>query len=164
MFAMGISQASAIRVGTEFGKNDSKNASRAGFAAILLSAAIMAVNGIIFIVFRYELAGFFVDNKEVVEMAATLLIIAAAFQIFDGVQAVGVGILRGIQDVTVPTIIVIIAYWILSIPVGYMLGIRMNMGVNGVWYGFVSGLASAAIMLTWRFWKKTKHLSVINNQ
>jgi len=159
MFAMGISQASAIRVGTEFGKHDSLNASRAGFAAILLSASVMAVNGLIFIMFRYKLAGFFVDNNQVVEMAATLLIIAAAFQIFDGVQAVGVGILRGIQDVTIPTIIVFVAYWILSIPVGYVLGIRLGFGVNGVWYGFVSGLGSAAIMLTWRFWRKTRQLS-----
>jgi MATE family, multidrug efflux pump len=163
MFAMGISQASAIRVGTEFGKNDNTNASRAGFAGVLLSASIMAVNGLIFILFRYQLAGLFVENDQVVEIAASLLIIAAAFQIFDGVQAVGVGILRGIQDVTIPTIIVIIAYWILSLPVGYILGIKMELGVNGVWYGFVSGLASAAIMLTWRFWKKTKTIKVYSD-
>lgn len=154
MFAMGISQASAIRVGTEFGKGDKLNASRAGFAAILLSAMVMAVNGIIFILFRYELASIFINEKEVIEIAANLLIIAAAFQIFDGVQAVGVGILRGIQDVKIPTITVIIAYWVLSIPVGYILGIKFELGVNGVWYGFVSGLASAAIGLTFRFWKK----------
>ena len=156
MFAMGISQASAIRVGTEFGKKDNLNASRAGFAAIVLSAIIMGINGIIFILFRYELAEIFINEQEVVEIAATLLVIAAAFQIFDGVQAVGVGICRGIQDVKIPTIIVIIAYWILSIPVGYWLGIKLELGVNGVWYGFVSGLASAAVGLTYRFWKKTR--------
>lgn len=164
MFAMGVSQASAIRVGSEYGKGDNENAFRAGFAAVLLSASIMAVNGILFVLFRYELAGIFVDSKQVVEIAATLLIIAAAFQIFDGVQAVGVGILRGIQDVTIPTIIVFVAYWILSIPVGYILGIHMGYGVNGVWYGFVSGLGSAALMLTWRFWRKTKHIAMINEQ
>lgn len=156
MFAMGISQASAIRVGTQFGKNDISNAARAGFAAVLLSATVMAVNGILFILFRYELAGFFINEMEVVEIAATLLIIAAAFQIFDGIQAVGVGICRGIQDVKIPTIIVLISYWVLGIPVGYYLGITLGWGVNGVWYGFISGLGSAAIGLTYRFWRKTK--------
>jgi MATE family multidrug resistance protein len=159
MFALGISHASAIRVGTEFGKGATGNPARAGFAAVLLSAGIMAVNGILFILFRYELASFFVDSKEVVEIAANLLIIAAIFQVFDGVQAVGVGMLRGLQDVTIPTIIVIIAYWILSLPVGYVLGIQLDFGVYGVWYGFVSGLASAAIGLTTRFWLKTRRTS-----
>lgn len=161
MFAMGISQASAIRVGSAFGKGDPVNASRAGFSAVLLSASIMAINGLIFIFFRYGLVELFIDDKKVVEIAATLLIIAAAFQIFDGIQAVGVGILRGIQDVKIPTIIVIIAYWVLSIPVGYFLGIHLNLGVNGVWYGFVTGLSSAAIGLITRFKIKTKQLPVI---
>lgn len=160
MFAMGISQASAIRVGTEFGKGKKGDPGRAGFSAVVLSASVMAINGIIFILFRYELAGFFVDNEEVIEIAANLLIIAAAFQVFDGIQAVGVGMLRGIQDVTIPTVIVIIAYWILSLPVGYILGIKLQWGVYGVWYGFVSGLASAAVGLSVRFWIKTRRVNV----
>lgn len=159
MFALGISQASAIRVGIEFGKAKQGEALKAGFSAIILAALVMGVNGIIFIIFRHDLAALFIDDFSVREIAARLLIIAAIFQVFDGIQAVGVGVLRGIQDVKVPTIIVFIAYWILSIPVGYLLGITWGVGVDGVWYGFLSGLAAAAIMLTWRFWKKTGIIS-----
>ncbi|KAA3617348.1 MAG: MATE family efflux transporter [Calditrichaeota bacterium] len=156
MFALGISQASAIRVGIEFGKDQKRETLKAGFSAILLAILVMGVNGLIFVVFRHELVGFFVDDFSVREIAARLLIIAAIFQIFDGIQAVGVGVLRGIQDVKIPTFIVFIAYWILSIPIGYFLGITWDYSVDGVWAGFVSGLASAAVMLSWRFWKKTR--------
>lgn len=157
MFASGISHASAIRVGAEYGKEQAGETWIAGKSAFLLSASIMGVNGILFIVFRYPLVGMFIDNPTVQEIAAGLLIIAALFQVFDGVQAVGVGALRGIQDVKIPTIIVFISYWVLSIPIGYLLGIVLQFGVDGVWYGFVSGLGSAAIMLALRFRKKTKN-------
>ena len=156
MFASGLSHAAAIRVGAEHGKGADGDILRAGFSAFVLSAAVMAINGLLFVIFRYPLVSLFVDEIEVQEIAAGLLIIAAFFQIFDGVQAVGVGALRGIQDVKIPTVIVFISYWILSIPVGYLLGITFEIGVDGVWYGFVSGLGSASIMLTYRFWKKSK--------
>jgi len=138
------------------GKDKQGETLKAGFSAIILAALVMGINGLIFVVFRHDLVGFFVEDFSVREIAARLLIIAAIFQVFDGIQAVGVGALRGIQDVKIPTVIVFIAYWVLSIPIGYLLGITWDIGVDGVWYGFLSGLASAAIMLTWRFWKHTK--------
>jgi MATE family, multidrug efflux pump len=156
MFALGISQAAAIRVGGEFGLGEKGDTLKAGFSAIVLSALVMAVNGLIFIVFRMELTSFFIDDFTVRDIAARLLIIAAIFQIFDGIQAVAVGTLRGIQDVKIPTVIVFIAYWVLGIPIGYLLGIEWGIGVDGVWYGFVAGLGSASVMLTWRFWRKAK--------
>ncbi len=162
MFALGISQASAICVGIEFGKGKQGDTRWSGLSAILLSALVMGVNGLIFVIFRDDLVGFFIEDISVREIAARLLIIAAIFQVFDGIQAVGVGALRGIQDVKIPTVIVFIAYWILSIPIGYLLGITWDFGVDGVWYGFVSGLASASFMLSWRFWKKSRNKEVIN--
>jgi len=156
MFALGISQASAILVGGEFGKGALGHPRKAGLAALLLGAFVMAGNGLIFILFRHTLVSWYIDDPIVQNIAAELLIIAAVFQIFDGVQAVGVGILRGIMDAKVPTIITFVAYWILSLPVGYIIGFKLGYGVSGVWIGFVSGLGSAAIMLTMRFYLKTR--------
>jgi len=163
MFALGISQASAIRVGGELGKGINGHPRKAGFAALLLGAGVMGANGLIFIIFRHTLVSWYIDDPVVQQLAAGLLIIAAIFQIFDGVQAVGVGILRGILDAKIPTIITFVAYWILSLPVGYVIGFKMGYGVNGVWIGFVSGLGSAAIMLTYRFYKKCPRPALLNN-
>ena len=154
MFAMGISQASAIRVGGELGKGKNGHPRKAGFAALLLGAGVMGANGLIFILFRHTLVSWYIDDPVVQHLAAGLLIIAAIFQIFDGVQAVGVGILRGILDAKIPTLITFVAYWILSLPVGYLIGFKLGYGVNGVWIGFVSGLGSAATMLFLRFYRK----------
>jgi MATE family multidrug resistance protein len=90
------------------------------------------------------------DNR-VITIAAQLLIIAAFFQLFDGTQVVGLGVLRGMGDVNIPTFITFIAYWIIGLPVGYLLGIKFNMGVSGVWYGLVLGLLTASILLLIRF-------------
>ena len=90
-------------------------------------------------------------------IASSLLVIASIFQIFDGTQAVGIGILRGLTDVKMPTIITFIAYWVISLPIGYILGFAFELGVQGVWIGLLIGLASSAIMLTLRFNFKSKH-------
>jgi len=156
MFAFGISSAAAIRVGSESGKGRNGDIRGAGFNAIYIGGAIMLINGLIFIFLRYELVGLYIDNRQVQELAAMLLIIAAMFQVFDGVQAVAVGVLRGLGDVKVPTLLNFIAYWLLSIPIGYFFAFGLGLGLSGVWYGFVTGLGSAAIMLTMRFHLKSK--------
>ena len=91
-------------------------------------------------------------------MKFNILIIAALFQISDGTQGVGIGVLRGLTDVKGPTLITFIAYWVISLPVGYLLGFIFNLGVYGVWIGLLIGLTVSAVMLTLRFNYKSKRI------
>ena len=158
MAAMGISSAGAIRVGNAVGQQDIFAVRKAGFTAIILGASMMFFCGIILVTFRNYLPLIYINDKEVISIASVLLIIAAIFQIFDGTQAVGIGVLRGLTDVKIPTIITFIAYWTISLPIGYVLGFVFHLQVVGVWIGFLCGLLVASVMLTLRFNTKSKHL------
>lgn len=158
MAVLGISVAGSIRVGNAVGMKDIQETRRAGFTASLLGASIMVISGVVFILFRNFLPALYVDDKEVISLASSLLIIAALFQISDGIQAVGIGILRGLTDVKIPTAITFIAYWIVGLPVGYLLGFIFKMGVQGVWIGLLFGLTTSAILLTLRFNSRSKHI------
>jgi MATE family multidrug resistance protein len=158
MAVLGISVAGSIRVGNAVGKKDIAETRRAGFTASLLGASIMSLSGIIFIFFRKFLPTLYVNDEVVISYASSLLIIAALFQISDGIQAVGIGILRGLTDVKIPTAITFIAYWIVGLPVGYLLGFTFNLGVQGVWIGLLLGLTTSAILLTLRFNSRSKHI------
>jgi MATE family multidrug resistance protein len=158
MAVLGISVAGSIRVANAVGKKDIQETRRAGFTASLLGASIMFISGIIFILFRNFLPTLYVNDQEVISYASSLLIIAALFQISDGTQAVGIGILRGLTDVKIPTAITFIAYWIVGLPVGYFFGFTLKMGVQGVWFGLLLGLTTSAILLTLRFNSRSKHI------
>jgi MATE family multidrug resistance protein len=158
MAVLGISVAGSIRVANAVGKKDIQETRRAGFTASLLGASIMFISGIIFILFRNFLPTLYVNDQEVISYASSLLIIAALFQISDGTQAVGIGILRGLTDVKIPTAITFIAYWIVGLPVGYLFGFTLKMGVQGVWFGLLLGLTTSAILLTLRFNSRSKHI------
>jgi MATE family multidrug resistance protein len=156
MCTLGISTAGSIRVSNGVGKKDITETRRAGFTAILLGEALMACFGIIFIVFRNNLPAFYIKDPAVISIASSLLIIAALFQIFDGTQAVGIGILRGLTDVKIPTLVTFIAYWVIGLPVGYILGFHYKLGVQGIWIGLMFGLITSAVLLTLRFNHKSK--------
>ena len=158
MAVLGISVAGSIRVGNAVGMKDIQETRRAGFTASLLGASIMVISGVVFILFRNFLPALYVDDKEVISLASSLLIIAALFQISDGIQAVGIGILRGLTDVKIPTAITFIAYWIVGLPVGYLLGFIFKMGVQGVWIGLLFGLTTSAVLLTLRFNLRSKRI------
>ena len=158
MAVLGISAAGSIRVGNAVGKKDITETRRAGFTASFLGASIMFFSGIIFIFFRNFLPTLYVNDEVVISYASSLLIIAALFQISDGTQAVGIGILRGLTDVKIPTAITFIAYWIVGLPIGYLLGFNFEMGVQGVWIGLLLGLTTSAILLTLRFNSRSKHI------
>jgi MATE family multidrug resistance protein len=111
----------------------------------------MAVFALIFVCLNTYLPGLYVRDHEVVAFASKLLFIVAIFQIFDGSQAVGVGMLRGMTDLTIPTFLTFTAYWVIGIPVGYLLGLVMKYGVTGVWWGLFLGLASSAGLMLIRF-------------
>ncbi len=156
MFALGISAAGTVRVGNAVGRKDKQGIRHAGFSAIILVAFVMVFFGICFIIFRSILPAFYISDESVIQIASTLLIIAAFFQIFDGTQAVGLGILRGIADVKAPTVYTFLAYWIVGLPMGYLLAFNMGFGVQGVWIGLSLSLIVSAILLTVRFSKRSK--------
>lgn len=139
MAVLGISAAGSIRVGNAVGQKDIHETRKAGFTASLLGASVMFCSGLIFIFFRNYLPTLYVNDEAVISIASSLLVIAALFQLSDGVQAVGIGILRGLTDVKIPTAITFIAYWIVGLPIGYLLGFNFEMGVQGVWIGLLSG-------------------------
>jgi len=161
MIALGISAAATIRVGNAVGRDDIPGIRSAGISAFLLSACVMGVFGIIFIVFRWFLPTFYIDNSAVIEIAASLLIIAALFQLSDGTQAVGIGLLRGLADAKIPMFITFIAYWIVGLPGGYLLGFTFGFGVQGIWFALFIALTVSAIMLSVRFLIKSKQKVVL---
>jgi len=161
MAVLGISAAGSIRVGNAVGKKDIRETRRAGFTASLLGASIMFFSGLIFILFRNFLPTLYVNDEVVISFASSLLVIAALFQLSDGIQAVGIGILRGLTDVKIPTVITFIAYWIVGLPVGYLLGFTFKLGVQGVWIGLLSGLTTSAVLLTLRFNSRSKHIITV---
>jgi len=158
MGVLGISQAASIRVGNAMGEQSISKIRKAGFTSIVLGAAIMSLAGLTFIVLNNFLPTLYIDDEAVISIASRLIIIAALFQLSDGTQAVGIGVLRGLTDVKGPTIITFIAYWIISLPVAYILGFYFKLGVDGVWIGLLIGLTVSAIMLTFRFNHKSKHI------
>jgi len=158
MTATGIAAAGTIRVANQLGKQDIFTLRRAGLTCFMLAAGFMALCGIGFIYGKELLPGLYVDDMEVIGYASTLLIIAAFFQISDGIQAVGLGVLRGLADVKVPTIVTLVAFWGMAIPIGYVLGFVLDMGAVGIWIGLLIGLSMAAIMHLYRFNSLTKKL------
>lgn len=161
MAATGISAAVAIRVGNAVGKQDVAETRKAGFSSILLTISMMTVFGLTFILLNTVLPKFYIRETDVIEIAGGLLIIAAFFQIADGTQAVALGVLRGLTDAKVPTLITFVAYWLLCIPSGYLLAFHFNFGVYGIWMGYIVGLYASALMLTLRFHIKSKNAVVI---
>lgn len=162
MIILGISTAATIRVGNNFGRKDYVELRKSGSAALILGTVIMAFFGICFILFKDYLPLLYISDTEVISVASSLLVIAAFFQIFDGTQAVGLGILRGMVDVKIPMVMAFVAYWIISIPLGYILGFTFEMGPEGVWISLSVGLIVASIFFTYRFYKNiNKKISIL---
>jgi MATE family multidrug resistance protein len=157
MITLGISNAATIRVGTAFGRGDREEVRRAGFAAVIMGWSIMGLAALIFITFRHALPMLYIDDAAVHRVAAQLLVLAALFQLSDGTQAVGHGMLRGLTDVTVPMFIAIVAYWCVGVPMSYLLAFPAGLGPEGVWIGFVAGLTVAALSFVYRFHRLTRH-------
>jgi len=159
MGAMGISAAGTIRVSHALGRNDAPSVRAAGFSAVLLCTGFMTLAGMIFVLFRHTLPGFYVADPEVIRITGFLLIIVAFFQISDGTQAVGIGILRGITDMKVPTFLTLAAYWIIGLPSGYALAFWWGLGIYGIWYGLLISLSVSAMLMMLRFHVRTRNRS-----
>ncbi|QNE38728.1 MATE family efflux transporter [Hymenobacter sp. NBH84] len=151
MAASGIAAAATVRVGNFYGFGDGPGARQAGFTAYWLTFLFMGTMGLILVAGRQVIPYLYNDTTLVVEQAAGLLLIAALFQVSDGLQVVGLGALRGLEDVKVPSIVALLAYWAVGLPIGYGLGFGLGWGATGVWVGLLTGLTLVAGVLLWRF-------------
>ncbi|MFT4030795.1 MAG: MATE family efflux transporter [Siphonobacter sp.] len=161
MVSMGLAQAGSIRVSNSFGRSDWPLISAIGKSTILTALLYGTFCAISFSLLRNVLPELFNKNNQVVELASLLLLFAAVFQISDATQAIGAGLLRGIKDVTTPTVLIGIAYWIVGLPLGYTLAFHFRMGTSGMWLGLISGLTFASIFLLTRFLKMAKRNTVL---
>ncbi|MCJ8209679.1 MATE family efflux transporter [Mucilaginibacter sp. RS28] len=157
MMASGVSAAAAIKSGNYFGAKKYTDLRSSAIASYHVVLVFMSVTALLFTLFNRLLPWIYTSDQQVIGIAAELLLIAAVFQLFDGAQVIGLGVLRGMGDVNIPTVITFLAYWVIGIPVGYVLGLHFGMGVEGVWYGLVAGLLTAAILLYIRFNKISAH-------
>ena len=165
MMATGIAAAGSIRVEMALGKGQRQGVMQAGTAAILLVALFMGFCCFIFLMANDWLVSLYIrDNPQVAGIAAGLIVIAAFFQLSDGIQVVALGALRGISDVNVPTLITLVAYWIIALPMSYVLAFWLAMDVTGVWIGLSVGLAVSAALLTVRFYRNLHRLKLSESQ
>jgi len=153
MIMIGISSAGTVRVGNAFGEKNFRNVKIAGYTSIALCIFVMFIFGLIFVTFNNLLPFIYINDNNVIDITSNLLLIAAAFQIFDGWQASSAGVLRGIGDVTIPAFIIFVAYWIIGIPLGYLLAFRLSYNVYGIWLSIVISLMFVAVFLFFRFIK-----------
>ena len=160
MVALGLSVAATIRIGNQKGLNDYKNLKRIAISIFLVTILIELIFALIFIIFSDLLPWLYLENNnnfdvlETVSLASKLLIIVALFQIFDGIQIVAQGALRGIQDVKIPSMICFLSYIIFGVPIMIYLGLYTHLKATGVWIGFLIGLIIASILLSIRFFNK----------
>jgi MATE family multidrug resistance protein len=153
MAASGIGAAATVRVGQFAGAGHHHEVRRAASSALWLAFGFMLLMGLLLILTRHALPYFYVPEPGAAAaraLAAELLVIAALFQMSDGVQVAALGVLRGLQDVRVPGLISFIAYWVVALPLGYWLAFPMGYGPSGLWAGLCLGLTLSAVALTWR--------------
>jgi MATE family multidrug resistance protein len=156
MVPLGIGSAAAVRVGHALGRKDVEGASHAGWTAVALGAGFMACMAILLWIFPEPIVRIFTPDKNVIYAASKLLFVAAFFQLFDGVQAVTTGALRGTGDTRTPFICHLIAYWLIGLPLGYYLCFRRGWGAPGLWTGLCLALILIGIALL-IFWQRTVH-------
>lgn len=156
MVPVGISYATTIRVGQMVGRNDAEGAKLSGYVGIGIGVCFMSCTALLFWTIPDRIVAMYIDinnpeNLSVVKTAISLLGVAAMFQIFDGMQVIAAGALRGLKDTKVPMLIGFFSYWCVGLFSGYILGIQLGWGGVGLWLGLVLGLAVTSVTLTWRF-------------
>jgi MATE family multidrug resistance protein len=151
IFAMGFGMAVSIRVGHAWGAGAHRRLRRVGYSGLCLTAAMMSVFALLFILGGPSIADAFSNSPDVIAIAAMMLFIAGFFQIFDGLQVVAMSALRGMGDVRMPAMIAAFSYWIIALPLGYVLGFVLGHGAMGIWIGLAAGLGTAAVTLIGRF-------------
>ncbi len=150
MVPLGVSAAVAVLVGQAVGRGDANGARRSARTALAVGATFMVVTGVLFLTIPRTFAGLYTNSEAVLVMAAALLPLAGIFQVFDGIQVVASGVLRGLGDTRSPMVINIIGFWLVGIPTSLYLCFQAGLGARGLWWGLVLGLASVAVILIGR--------------
>jgi MATE family multidrug resistance protein len=166
MVPLGIGQAATVRVGLAYGRHDRDGIHRAGWSAFGLATAFMAAMSLIMVLAPERLISAFLDirepaNAEVLRLAATFLLFAALFQIADGAQAVGGGMLRGLHDARVPMLYALGGYWGIGLPLGVVLAFGFGMGGTGIWIGLATGIGVVAVLMICR-WQARERLGLLD--
>jgi multidrug resistance protein, MATE family len=158
MVPLGLSSAVAVRVGYAYGAGDHARAGQAGWTALATGGVLMTAIGLLFFLWPAPLIRVFTTDPRIIGIGVSLLAIAAAFQLFDGTQAVVTGALRGLSETRTPMIVNMIGHWVLGLPVGYLLCFQFGWGVPGLWIGLSIGLVFAALVLTGVWWRRARTL------
>ncbi len=153
MVPFGLASAAAARVGHGVGRGDMPAARRSARVALAFGALVMLVGAAVFAGVPRLLASLYTEDAAVIGAAAVLLPVAAVFQLFDGVQVVASGILRGLADTRWPAAVAFLGYWVIGIPIAYWLGVVGGAGPRGLWWGLTAGLAIGALLLGWRVYR-----------
>lgn len=151
MIPLGINSAITVRVGYALGRGDLHHARYAGTLGIVICAGFMMCSATFLLLFRDAVVGLYTSDAAVKGIAISLLLMAAIFQVADGIQIGAAGALRGYKDTRVPMAINIVAFWVFAFPMAYLAAVTYKLPPNYIWGGFVIGLSAAAIMLTWRY-------------
>jgi MATE family multidrug resistance protein len=162
---LGIGQAVTVRVGRAYGAQDAEGVTRAGWTSFALGTGFMVVTASLMMFAPQLLLGVFLDvsdpkNALVIDLARTFLVVAAIFQLVDGAQAVGAGMLRGLQDTRVPMLYAALGYWGVGLPLGTILAFGTSLRGVGIWIGLASGLAVVACLMLWR-WLRRDRLGLV---
>jgi MATE family multidrug resistance protein len=158
MLPLGISSAAAVRVGQAIGRRDPRGAMTSGWIALALGSILEAVVVLLFVFAGSPIGHIFTRDPAIIRMAVTLLMYAAAFELFDGFQTVSTGALRGLGDTRTPMICHFIAYWVFGLPAGWFLCFRQGWGAAGFWLGFVIALVPLGSVLLAVWWRKSARL------
>lgn len=164
MVHLGFSQAATIRAGRALGRGDEINLRRGAKMAIGMSTVFAVATMAVFLLIPEPLIAMFIDPSEpekatLLRIGISLLAMAGLFQVVDAVQVLALGLLRGLQDTAVPMVIATISYWVVGLPVSYLLAFTLGMGGVGIWLGLVVGLSVAAVLMMWRFWRRSVFLT-----
>lgn len=160
MMASGIASAATVKTANSYGKQKFLRLKRFATTNYHIVLVFMVAAALIFVLFNQYLPWIFTTDTVVIGIAAQLLLIAGVFQLFDGTQVVGLGILRGLGDVKKPTVITFVAYWVIGLPAGYFMSTQLGMGILGIWYGLTAGLLTSSILLYFRYQKLVQRLAL----
>ena len=158
MIPLGLAQAGTVRVGVAHGRGDHFGVVRASWAVLVVAAIISAAGGILFALIPTTLASVFLDkagedSAAVLAIAGPFVVIAGIFQLVDGLQAIAAGLLRGLKDTRIPMVLAVISYWPIGFLCAWFFAFPAGFGGLGVWFGFLSGLIAAAVLLNWRYYR-----------
>ena len=156
MVPLGVRSAGAVRVGQAVGRLDGPGVRHAGWAALALAGGFMSCAAVVFVLAPHAILGWFTTDAAVIRVGVSLLLVAALFQLFDGLQGVATGVLRGFGDTRTPMLWNLAGHWLVGLPVGYVLCFEWGWGVVGLWVGLSTGLILVGVVLVAAWWRRAR--------